>query len=132
MAAVGGAAAGGAAYALEGVNLEPKYKAGILLAGGAVLGLLASGFSKPVGAGLAGAGVGLGVKALLDIYMAKKAATSGLGAIPGYAVNRFGIPQQSYHHLPYAAHPQMGAVQADLGGLGAVQAQMSAVQATLV
>ena len=133
MAAAGGGIAGGAAYALQGVDMEPKYKAALLLGGGALLGLAISGYSKPIGAGVAGGGFALGLNALLNLYMAKEQQqTQGIGAIqadlsaiPAYAVQRFGQTpmQQQYYHLPYGAQPQMGAVRYDLG---AVQADLTA------
>ncbi len=131
MALGGGAALGAAAYALQGQDFieNPKYKAAAVLGGGVLLGLAISGYSKAAGAGVAGAGAGIGVLQLLSIYMAEQAQTDGLGRIPAYAVNRFGIPGNAYHHLPSAAgYPAMGAVQADLG---AVQADLSAIEMTL-
>jgi hypothetical protein len=126
-----GAGAGAGAYALDGVDLEPQYKALILAAGGLALGVGLSGWSPTAGAGLAGGGMALGAKMLLDQYMAKD-STSGLGRIPGYAYQKFGHTpgRPHYFHLPQQqAYLQMDAVQADLG---AVRADLGATQAYLV
>lgn len=137
MAAAGGGALGAAAYALQGTTFieNPKYKAAAILGGGALIGLAISGYSKAAGAGVAGAGVGIGVLQLLNIFMAQKQETAGLGAIPQYARDRFGQPTNAYYHLPYAGHPSMGAIQADLGAvqvdLSGTQVDMSAIQADL-
>lgn len=126
MAGLGGAAVGGGAYALEG-QVEPQYQALILGGGGVLLGALASMYNVKVGAGIAGAGVGIAAKQLLDQYMAKNGA-EGMGRIPGYAYKKFGHTpaRPHYWHMPYRA--QLDAVQADLG---AVQADLGNVYADL-
>lgn len=81
MAALAGAAVGGAGYALEGTDLSNYMQAGILAGGGLVLGMIASMYSKPTGAAVAAAGLALGTKLGLDHYMATKASTEGMGAV---------------------------------------------------
>ena len=133
-AGVAGIGAAGAAYGLKGQNLAPNTQAGILAAGGLILGGLISAWNKPIGAGLAGGGVALGAKMALESYMAKQAAeqAKGMGRIPNYAVRKFGrTPQHpAYHHLPMGAvQADLGAVQADLGGY---EAQLTGFEAELI
>lgn len=125
IAALGGAAVGGGAYALEGVDMTPTYKALILGGGGVALAALVSGWNKAAAAGVGGAGAGIAVKMLLDEYMAKQSA-DGLGRIPGYARNKFGATPMRPHYMHMPMHAQLDAVQADLG---AVQANLGAVYA---
>lgn len=128
IAGLGGAAVGGGAYALEG-QVEPQYQALILGAGGVLLGSLASMYNAKAGAGIAGAGVGIAAKQLLDLYIAQNGnGTQGMGRIPGYAYKKFGhTPSRPhYWHMPYRA--QLDAVQADLG---AVQADLGNVYADI-
>ena len=129
VAGLGGAAVGGGAYALEGVELENHWKALILGAGGLAVGGLASGWSPAAGAGIAGGGMAVAAKMLLDQYMAKQ-ATDGMGRIPGYAYRKFGATpsRPHYYHLPNPMYAQLDAVQADLG---AVQADLGAVYADM-
>jgi len=133
VAAAGGLATGAGAYALDGQDLAPMTKAGILAGGGLVLGILVSGWHPGLGAGIAGAGVALGGKLALEKYMAEKASTEGMGRIPDYGVRKYGrTPMVPY----YRNKPrQFGAVQANLGAvqtdLGAVEAELSGVQARL-
>ena len=124
VAGLGGAAVGGGAYALEGVDMKPEFKAAILGGGGIALGVLASAWSTAAGAGLAGAGAGIAVKMLLDQFVAKD--VEGMGRIPGYAYNKFGATpsRPHYMHTPNQMYAQLDAVQADLG---AVQADLGAV-----
>jgi hypothetical protein len=133
MAGLGGAAMGGAAYALEGYKNEkftPPWRAAALAVGGALLGVLASGYSKSVGAGIAGGGLALGTKVALDHYMAKK--DEGLGYIPAYARQKFGYTaaHPGYFHAPAgmgqlgAVDSRVGAYDASLQGCGAVQADL--------
>jgi len=134
MAGLAGVAAGAGAYALKGQPVSATSQAGILAAAGLVLGGLASGWNKAVGAGIAGGGCAIAAKMAAEQYMASK-ATSGLGRIPNYGYAKFGhTPAHPfYHHLPQGS--PMGAVQADLGAvqadLGAVQATMNSVEAQL-
>jgi hypothetical protein len=135
IAGVGGLAAGAAAYALDGQDLEPYTKAAILAGAGLVLGGLIGGWHKAVGAGVAGAGVGLGGKMALEKYMAESKAkkqTSGVGRLPDYGVRKYGrTPRVPY----YRNMPQMGAVATDLGAvttdIGSVEAELRGVEATL-
>jgi len=129
LAAAGGAAVGGAAFALDGQDMTNRTKAAAVGLGGLALGIGISGFNEAIGAGVAGAGVALATKMVIEEVMAGKAATDGLGYIPGYAYNKFGptpgVP--AYRNLP-----NMGAVQAQLnGGLGAVVYDMNAVTADI-
>lgn len=121
---LGGAAVGGGAYALEGAEIAPEFKAAILGGGGIALGILASAWSPAAGYGIAGAGAGIAVKMLLDQFVAKD--VEGMGRIPGYAYNKFGATpsRPHYMHMPNAMYAQLDAVQADLG---AVQADLGAV-----
>lgn len=133
LAAAGGAAAGAGAYALDGVALDPNVKAAALGVGGLLLGIGITAFHKPLGFGIAGLGVGMAAKQMLDKHMAGASAnTEGMGRLPDYGVRKYGhTPRVPY----YRNMPMMGAVQADLGAvqtdLGAVEAQMSDVQASL-
>lgn len=124
VAGLGGAAVGGGAYALEGAEIKPEFKAAIIGGGAIALGVLASAWSTAAGAGIAGAGGGIAVKMLLDQFVAKDA--DGLGRIPGYAYNKFGATpsRPHYFHMPNPMYAQLDAVQADLG---AVQADLGAV-----
>jgi hypothetical protein len=132
VAAAGGLAAGAGAYALDGQDLAPMTKAGILAGGGLVLGILVSGWHSGLGAGIAGAGVALGGKMALEKYMAEKATTEGMGRIPNYGFRKYGrTPQVPY----YRNMPQFGAVRTDLGAvqtdIGAVEAELRGVEASL-
>lgn len=131
MALLGGAGIGAGAYALEGVDLAPQWKAAIAALGGGGIGLLVSGWSPEAGAGIAGGGAAVATKQLLDMYMAGGSDTSGLGRIPGYAYKKFGPTptRPHYYHMPHPAYAQLDAVQADLG---AVQANLGAYGAHLV
>ena len=111
MAGAAGALVGAGAYALEGVEMKPEYKALLAAAVGLGVGYVASAYQKPVGAGLAGAGTAIAVKAGLDIYKAgQPTQTKGLGAVvaqmPGapHVVAQLG-----------AVHAPLGAVQAEVG-----------------
>lgn len=131
IAGLAGAGAGAGGYALEGVDLANHWKAAILAAGGYLIGVGVSGYSPTAGAGIAGGGMALAAKMLLDQYIAKD-GTSGLGRIPGYAYRKFGATpsRPHYYHMPAASpYLQMDAVQADLG---AVRADLGATQAYLV
>lgn len=132
MASLAGAAAGAGAYGLKGQDLSANAQAGILAAGGLILGGLISAWNKPIGAGMAGGGVALGAKLALDQYMAQKAATEGMGRIPNYGYRKFGHTpaHPAYRNLPMGAvQADLGAVQADLGGY---QATMAGMEATLI
>lgn len=129
IAGLGGAAVGLGAYALKGQPVSATAQAGILAAVGLLAGGLATGWNKSVGAGIAGAGVGLAGKLALEQYMARQA--SGLGRIPNYGYKKFGHTpaNPAYHNLPMGAvRANLGAVQTDLG---AYEAMMNSVEAQM-
>lgn len=137
VAGAGGLAAGAGAYALDGQDVEPYTKAGILAGAGVVLGALIGSYHAGLGAGVAGAGVALGGKLALEKYQAdaqakKDETTEGVGRLPNYGVRKYGrTPRVPY----YRNQPQMGAVRTNLGAvetdLGAVEAELSGVDAML-
>jgi len=134
LAVLGGAAVGGGAYALDGQDLTYNTKTAIVGLGGAALGVAVGMFNAAVGAGIAGAGAALAAKGALEHFMAAKAAeTAGMGRIPSYAYAKFGATPQNppYRHMPY----QLDAIRAELSGMsgmGAVVAELDAVEASLI
>ncbi len=136
LAAVGGAAIGGGAYALDGQDMAANTKVAIVGLGALAVGAGVGMFNSNIGCGIAGAGAGIAVQALLEQYMAAQATTAGMGRIPNYARAKFGSTPSHphYFHLPGS----LDAVQADLigmgdmGDMGAVVADLDAVEASLI
>ena len=84
LAGLGGAAVGGLSYALGMTTLTAGPIAGITAAGGAVIGGLVSMASPMAGAGVAGAGLGIGAKQGIDALMAAPATetkTKAMGRV---------------------------------------------------
>lgn len=133
LAAVGGAAIGGGAYALDGQDMSANTKTAIMGLGGMALGVGVGMFNDRIGCGIAGGGAAIAVKSLLEQYLAAQATTAGMGRIPAYARRKFGSTptHPHYYHMP----AQLDAVQADLigmGDIGAVVADLDAVEASLI
>lgn len=136
IAALSGGATGAAAYALRGQDLSMNAQAGILAAGGLVLGGLVSAIHPTAGAGIAGGGAALGALYAISQYQAQRAAeqVEGLGRIPNYGYRKFGHTpaQPDYRNLPEG----MGAIQGDLGAvqgdLGDYEATLQGMQAELI
>ena len=129
IATLGGGALGAGVYFLEGQDMQKLTKDLIAAAVGIGGGAVAAMFSPAAGAGLAGAGGLMLAKGLMEHFLtpAPAPATQGLGRIPNYAAQKFGMTQGNprYFHMPYA---QLNAVEADLG---AVQADLNAIEANL-
>lgn len=119
LAVAGGAAIGGANYAMDGWDkVTNKQQAAIVAGGGLALGLLGMMISPDLGKGMMAGGTALGGYKLLSIYMAERnsaASTAALGRM--YAARGYG-------GTPY----QMSGTQAELN---AVNAQLNAVEADL-
>jgi len=124
-----GTAVGGAAYALDGLDLGTGANAGILAGAGLVLGVGISMLNPGFGAGLAGGGSAVALKGVLDHYVtgsADNGAEEDTGQIRRRRRSRGRRRGTRGRRNMGAVRAQLGAVRTDISG---VSAEFSGVEA---